>query len=298
MPARPTELTPDRSARHMFGAEMRRLREAAGMSLESLGEIIKWSKSSLARYETAESMIPPDLPARLDAAFGTSGGWFGKLYVLACKEFHPDQFRRMVELESRASLIQQYSGLIVPGLVQTEAYARAQFRVHNPRATLHDIDELVTARMSRQSLLAQNPAPDLYVLLDQAVLLHSYGGPAVMREQLARLADLACTSTTILQVLPFTHGGHPLAGGSLKLLTLDDGSRVAYEESITTGTLLEDAHVVKAHQRSYDLVRAYALSPSDSATLIRSTMEELPHEHHPGLHPRGLDEVHLQRERR
>lgn len=245
------------------------------MSLESLADVLRYAKSSLARYETAESMIPPDLPERLDAAFG-AGGLFGKLYGLARKETHPDQYRRRMELETRARLIQEFAGHFVPGLVQTEAYARALFEINNPKATPDEIQELLTARMGRQALLSADPTPDFSVILDEAVLRRTYGGPAVMRPQLERLIDLTLTPTSVVQILPFAHGGHALAGGTLTLMTLDNGSQVAYEESISTGTLLEEKHVVTACQRAYDLLRACALSPRETAALIRAAMEALP----------------------
>ncbi|MFJ2111448.1 DUF5753 domain-containing protein [Streptomyces sp. NPDC087850] len=201
---------------------------------------------------------------------------FGKLYALARKEIHPDQFRRRMELETRARYIQEFSGHFVPGLIQTEAYARALFEVHNPKATPAAIQELVTARMSRQTLLNSSPAPDFSVILDEVVLRRTYGGQAVMRPQLKRLFDLTLTPNSVLQVLPFEHGGHALAGGTLTLMTLDDGVQIAYEESISTGTLLEEENVVTAHQRAYDLMRACALSPKKTADMIRSVMEALP----------------------
>ncbi|MPY53462.1 helix-turn-helix domain-containing protein [Streptomyces acidicola] len=275
MPARPRELTPDRSARHLFGAKMRAYRERAAISLESLSDVVKISRSHLSRIETAESMPPPSLPPVLDAAFGTDG-IFEELYKLASKEIHPDQFQRRMELEGRATLIEEFSPQIVPGIVQTQDYARAQFFVSNPKATQDEIEELVTARMIRQARLEADPPPDLSLILDEAVLRRAFGGPAVTRAQLARLVEMAHTPTTVVQVLPFEHGGHALAGGSLTLWTLDDGARVAYEESITTGTLLEDIGIVAERQRAYDLLRACALSPSDSATFIRSVMEALP----------------------
>lgn len=244
------------------------------MSLEGLGSVVRYSKSSLARFETAEIMIPPDLPAKLDKAFGTDG-IFRKLYMLARKEIHPDQFRRVLNLETRAQVIQQYVGQIMPGLVQTEAYARALFEMHNPRTTCDEIEELVTARIGRQALLHTDPAPDLSLILDEAVLRRSYGGPLVMQAQLDRLLDLTLTPTSTVQVLPFAHGGHALAGGSLKLMTLDDGTQVAYEESISSGTLFEEKNLVASRLRAYDLLRACALSPKETAVMIRTTMEAL-----------------------
>ncbi|MBV9022679.1 MAG: helix-turn-helix domain-containing protein [Streptomycetaceae bacterium] len=275
MPARPRELTPDRGARHLFGAKMRAYRERADMSLEGLSDIVNISRSHLSRIETAEAMPPLSLPAMLDVAFGTDG-IFEELYRLASKEIHPDQFRRVMELEAGARLIEEYAGQVVPGLVQTEDYARAQFVVTNPKATQDEIEELVTARLSRQALLRADPPPEYSLILDEAVLRRGFGGPAVMRAQLVRLGELALTPTTVMQVLPFEHGGHALLGGRLTLMTMDNGARVAYEESITAGTLLEDLGIVAERQRAYDLLRACALSPGKSAAFIRSVMEELP----------------------
>lgn len=244
------------------------------MSLERLASIVPYSRAHLARIEVAERMIPPEMPAHLDAAFQTDG-LFGKLYALARHEVHPDKYRRRMELETRACAIACYAGQLVPGLLQTEDYARALFRVSNPRAPDAEIEEKVAVRMGRQALLTADPAPHLSVVLDEATIRRPIGGPAVMRAQLSRLAELVDTPTSVVQVLPFEHGEHALLGGGLDLLTLDDGSTVAYEESIDTGQLLEDAESVVTRRRSYDLLRAYALSPRDTAAFIRSVMEAL-----------------------
>ncbi|MFI6289387.1 Scr1 family TA system antitoxin-like transcriptional regulator [Streptomyces sp. NPDC051018] len=275
MVARSRELTPDRSARDLFGSEMRRLRTAAGMSLERLADVLKYGKSSLARFETAEAMIPPDLPAKLDAAFGTDQ-LFEKLYGLARKEIHPDEFRRRMELESQARLIQEFSGQLVPGLVQTEAYARALFRTFNPKVTPEQAEDLLTARMSRQAVLSGENPPDLNVIIDEGVLHRLLGGPGVVREQLAHLASLTETPNSLLQIFPFELGGYSLMGGSMATFTLDNGSQFVWEESISTGRLLDDQDTVTARLRAYDRLRAYALSPTDSAAMIRSVMEALP----------------------
>nr|WSZ97695.1 helix-turn-helix domain-containing protein [Streptomyces sp. NBC_00857] len=274
--ARPArELTPYLSARHLFGAKMRGFREKAGLTLDGLAGVVLVSKSHLSRIEAAEYMPPRELPAQLDVAFGTDG-IFEELYGLACNEIHPDQYRRRMELELRARVIDEYAGQIVTGLLQTEEYARALFRVSNPRATPDEIEKLVVARMSRQALLTASPAPDLSVILDEAVIRRSIGGPVVMRNQLARLCEFVDTPTTTIQLLPFAHGEHALLGGTLTLMTLNDKSCVAYEESIDTGTLLEDPARVRTRRRAYDRMKAYALSPRDTAAFIRSTMEALP----------------------
>lgn len=245
------------------------------MSLEKLAGELKSSKSVLARIEAAEAVIPPDLPAQLDRVFDADD-LFAVLYELAKTEIHPDRYRRRMALEARALVIDEYAGHTVPGLVQTEDYARALLRIGNPKATLDEIEEMVAARMSRQDLLRADPAPDLSMILDEAVLRRPIGGAAVMRAQFAALLALVDTSTSVVQVLPYQHGEHALLGGSMTLLTLDDGSAIAYEESIRTGTLIEDPEGVVPRRRAYDLLRAYALSPQTTAALIRDVMEALP----------------------
>ncbi|NJQ14154.1 helix-turn-helix domain-containing protein [Streptomyces bohaiensis] len=271
MPARARDLNPDLSARHLFGAELRMLREQRGYTLESLASSLKRSKSAISRYETAESMIPPDLPGALDVLL-EANGLFTKLYRLARKEIHPDQFRRRMELEDRAVHFGEYTGQIVSGLVQTPAYAEAQFRAADPCAEDSRIADLVTARMTRQLRWAPHGPGRLALLLDEAVIRRQVGSRAVMREQLSILCELALTPRTTIQVLPFSHGVHALMGGTLTLLVLEDGTRVAYEESISTGTLVEDNEGVLMRQWHYDLLRASALSPEQSRGMMREAM--------------------------
>ncbi|MBB1246842.1 helix-turn-helix transcriptional regulator [Streptomyces durbertensis] len=270
----PRELTPERSIRHLFGAEMRRYREAAGMSLERLAEIVRSSRSNLSRIETAEQMIPPELPAQLDAAFNTDGH-FQRLYPLARREAHPDKYRRRMELEERACVISYYAGQIVPGLLQTEEYARALLRVGDPTATQDELEAKVAARIGRQRLLTADPRPHLTAVLDESALCRPVGGAGVMATQLELLAASVDTSHCLIQVLPYGHGEHALMGGMLSILELRDGTSVAYEESIRNGHLLETDVDVASYRRAYDRVRAYALSPTDSAALMHDVRRRL-----------------------
>ncbi|GAA1883931.1 helix-turn-helix domain-containing protein [Streptantibioticus ferralitis] len=271
----PRELTPYRSNRHFYGSEMRRCRNEADMTLDDLAAKVLHSRSQLHRVEVAEMMPPRDLSAALDEVFGT-GMHFQRLYELVrqSQEIHPEQYRRLMLLEMRARVIETYAGTVVTGLVQTEPYARALFRISNPKASEEKIEEMVAARLSRQELLRSAPSPDLCVILDEAVIRRPVGGPGVMREQLDALVSLVDTAATTVQLLPYGHGEHALMGGALMLMTLDDGATVAYEESIDTGTLLEAPESVTPRQRKYDLLRSYALSPSETAAFIRAVKEE------------------------
>ncbi|MBA2951037.1 helix-turn-helix domain-containing protein [Streptomyces himalayensis] len=273
MAARPRELTPDRSVRDLFGAEVRRCREEAGMSLVRLAEVLNYSKTHLGNVETADRTVPPDLPAKLDAAFDT-GGHFGRLYALARREAHPDKYRRYMDLEAQAVSILEYAGHVVPGLLQTKEYARALLRAGAPRATREEIEAKVAARLDRQACLLGEAPPRLSVVLEEAVILRPVGGPAVMHAQLGALLPLMDGPQTVIQVLPFDHGEHFLMGGMQILLELHDGTRIAYVEGGNSGQVIEEYEDVSERWWAYDRLRAHALSPRDSAAMIQSAMQE------------------------
>ncbi|WP_406380987.1 Scr1 family TA system antitoxin-like transcriptional regulator [Streptomyces sp. NBC_01618] len=272
MTFRPQPLTPYLSARHYFGSEQRRHRERADLSLVQLADILNSSKSTLARIETAELMPPPDIPGRLDAAFGTDKHFHG-LYELAKKEIHPDQYRRYMDFESRAEVIEQYGAQALPGLFQTEAYARELLRCQEDLSEAQ-VEERVMARMSRQTRQSRGSPPFRWAIIDESVLRRKVGNRACMYEQLAALLGLVNTPNSKVQVMPFNAGPHPLMGGALTLLTLTDGTTVAYEEGIRAGHLYEDPDVVKKWRRQYEVLRANALSLPESAHVIRTAMED------------------------
>jgi transcriptional regulator with XRE-family HTH domain len=268
----PQSLTPDRSARHFLGGELRRHREVIGLSLVQLAKIVNSSKSTLARVETAELMPPPDLPAKLDLAFGLDG-FFARIYNLARREAHPDQYRRYMDFEAEATVIEQYAAHVLPGLLQTERYARA-FLGCQPDLTVEELDERVAARMARQDRLRAGTPPYRWAVLDESVLRRPVGGADVMREQLTALMWQVDSQHSKIQVATFSIGAHALLGGSLTLLTLPDGSTSSYEEGIDAGHLHEDAATVQKQRRLYDVLRANALSLADSAALIRKVLED------------------------
>ncbi|MEU5592276.1 helix-turn-helix transcriptional regulator [Streptomyces sp. NPDC020298] len=272
MTFKPQTLTPYLSARHYFGAEQRRHREVAGLSLVQLAGIVNSSKSTLARIETAELMPPPDLPDRLDAAFGSDRHFHG-LYELAKREAHPDQYRRFMDFEAQAEVIENFGAQALPGLLQTREYAEAQLSLQEelPR---EKVEELVNARMSRKDRLHSSQRPLRWAIIDEAALRRPVGDSECMHKQLASLLTQVDTPDSKVQVMPFSAGAHYLTGGALTLLTLPNGSTMAYEEGIELGHLYEDRESTKKWRRRYEVLRANALSPAASAELIRQAMED------------------------
>ncbi|MGW4377957.1 helix-turn-helix domain-containing protein [Streptomyces albidoflavus] len=269
-----TPLQPHKSARHEFGWKLRNARKAEEWSLEQLSSKVDISRSHLSRIETARYAIPPELPRRLDELFGR-GREFQGLYAETQVKIHPDQYRRNMDLESQATAIRGYSPQVVPGLLQTEDFARAQFLLTTPGASEAHIEGLVRARMLRQRQREASAVP-LTQLIDEAVLRRSCGTPGVMREQLAKLLTLPPEAHCTLRVLPFAYGCHALLGGSLALWTLPGGRMVAYEEAMIKGVVLTDKDEVAFRAAHYDLVASAALPPRDSADMIKAAMDDLP----------------------
>ncbi|MFF3815409.1 Scr1 family TA system antitoxin-like transcriptional regulator [Streptomyces bluensis] len=272
MAFKPGTLTPYLSARHYFGAEQRRHRESASLSLVQLAGIVNSSKSTLARVETAELMPPPDLPDRLDAAFGTDKHFHG-LYELAKREAHPDQYRRFMDFEAQAEVVENFVAQAMPGLLQTKEYARALLSVQED-LTLEQVEERVNARLSRQGRLTSAQPPLRWAIIEESVLRRRIGSKECWYNQLARLLEQVDTPDSKVQVLPFSAGPHSLMGGALTLLTLPNGSTMAYEEGIDLGHLYEDRDSAKKWRRKYEVLRANALPPAASAELIRQAMED------------------------
>lgn len=196
-----------------------------------------------------------------------------ELWPYVYREAFPDWSRAFMAYSERAVSIRQYSAHLVPGLLQTEDYARAVLSVGRSLQGEEHLEERVAARLGRQGRLTAADRPELWVVLDEAVLRRPVGGWAVMRAQLARLLDAASDRHITVQVLPFEQGEHDVMGGSLTILDLPDGSQVAYTEGAHYGQLVEDPDEVKRFSLFYDRLRAAALPPLMSLDMIRSAME-------------------------
>lgn len=179
-----------------------------------------------------------------------------------------------MEYSERAVAIREYAAHVVPGLLQTEAYARAVLGVGRTLGSKEQLEERVALRMGRQERLGAPDRPELWVVLDESVLRRPVGGRTVMGQQLARLLGTATASHVTVQLLPFDQGEHDVMGGSLTLLTMPDGSEIAYTEGAHYGQLIEDPDEVRSFTLAYDRLRAAALPPLMSLDMIRSVMED------------------------
>ncbi|GJF21474.1 transcriptional regulator [Streptomyces sp. HO565] len=267
-------IDPSASMAALFGARVRRLRTAAGLTQAELGARTHVVGTRITQIERASGAKPTlELARALDAALGADD-LLVELWPYVYREAFPDWSRRFMEYSERAVAIRQYAAHVVPGLLQTEDYARAVLKVGRTLSGEEQLAERVALRMGRQERLGGPDRPELWLVLDEAVLRRPVGGLPVMREQLARLLGTGSEPHITVQVLPFDQGEHEVMGGSLTVLTLPDGSEVAYTEGAHHGQLIEESDEVRSLALTYDRLRAAALPPIMSLDMIRSVRED------------------------
>jgi transcriptional regulator with XRE-family HTH domain len=262
------------AAWEFFGTELRRRREEAGLTQVELGARVFVSGAYIGQFEQAIRKPQIDIAQRIDEVLQTDG-FFARL----CRKLIDDAryaayFLAAAELERLATRISEYEPMVVPGLLQTPAYAKALTRATNRFAPAGLIDDKVTARMERSRILTVATRPVYWAVLHECVLRIPVGGHGVMAEQLDHILNLARDWIVLIQVLPFTAGAPALPTGSLKLMEFEDAPPTAYTEAVYSGNLLDDPAVVKRAQTAYDLLRAAALSPEASLAMIEAAAEE------------------------
>ncbi|MET9129960.1 helix-turn-helix domain-containing protein [Streptomyces antibioticus] len=263
------ELDPSGSPLAYYGYELRRAREAAGLTQGQLGSIVFCTGSLIGQIETASKVPQRELSERLDAALGT-GGLFSRLVGLVLRSQLPSWFQPYAEMEARAAYISTFQAQLIYGLLQTEAYARAVFGTRDNG----DLDSKVAARLERQRILDAEHPPVTWVVLSEAVLHQQVGGREVMREQLGHLLGLQKRRWLDIQVLPFEAGAHTGLMGSFTLLRFGKDPDIVYTEDFVQGHMTANPEAFKEGSVRYDHLQAAALSLDDSAALVARVMEE------------------------
>ncbi|MFD8120899.1 Scr1 family TA system antitoxin-like transcriptional regulator [Streptomyces albidoflavus] len=276
----PKELTPD-SGRMLFGLQLRKARQQRGLSMDAFIEEFVGrtrtpiSKASLGRIERGEYLAQPVLPALLDRFFETKNDMFADMYDLACLESVPHQYKLRSNLERDAVAIKAYGGTVIPGLLQTEEYARELFRAWRPGDEGWSETQGILRR-KRQARLSSDDPPLLSVLVDETVLTRQIGTPDVMRTQWEFVLSMVDTPTCEIHMVPAGLGAHGLLGGTLILMTTPKGQTYAYEEAISTGTLVEAPERVQHLERHWDRLWGRSLSPMETARFLKKALEAFP----------------------
>jgi transcriptional regulator with XRE-family HTH domain len=274
--------------RLLLGAQLRRLREAAGITPEAAGYEIRASRSKISRMEHGRVGFKQRDVADLLTLYGvTDERTLSSVLSLAKQantqgwwrqygDILPDWFEAYLGLEAAATLIRTFELQFVHGLFQTEAYARAVTVLGHRAAQAGEIDRRVTLRMKRQDLLEGPDAPRVWSVMDEAALRRPVGGRQVMREQLNRLIEVAAQPRITVQVVPFRRGGHAGAGGSFTVLRFGqpDLPDVAYIEQLTSALYLERRADVDHYLEVMNRLSAEALTPVGTVRFLKEIIAD------------------------
>lgn len=273
--------------RRRLAAELRRLRHESEFSIEDVAGELGWQPSKLSRIENRQiGITTSDLRKLLDlykledkgyrsqltdmARRATERGWWQSFST----DVVPAALANLIGLETEARSIRSYEPELVPGLLQTEAYARAVMRAWQPAWTAADIDRRVEIRMARQEVLQLNPsqAPTVNFILNESVLRRSVSSTEVMHEQIESLAKERDPENVTVQILPFNTGAHPAMTGSFQILAFSDPGDlgVVHVESAMSALNLERAEELRRYDEIWGSLQARALSPEDSRVMMRS----------------------------
>ncbi|MEU0115062.1 helix-turn-helix transcriptional regulator [Streptomyces bobili] len=264
------------SGRAVLGRTLRLLREKEGKSLGQLAEETGYDKSYLSRLESGVRLSKVTVMEDLGGYYG-AGDLLVRLWRDARKEVVKDKYKAFMELEATARVMWMFQ-LRVPGLLQTEDYARAVLSGLSGAQTTagngEEVEEQVVLRMGRQDLLYRDPAPSVRVILDEGALRRPVPDAKVWMDQMSHLVDAAELPNVVLQVLPYAAGVHDLMDSHLWLFWQRIGDPVAYVEGNGFGELIDDPDKVLSFRLSYDLVRDAALTPVESTAFIKRLLEE------------------------
>ncbi|GAA2518323.1 helix-turn-helix domain-containing protein [Winogradskya humida] len=275
--------------RLQLGARLRSLRLAAGISRDQAGYEIRGSESKISRMELGRVAFKERDVIDLLKLYGvTDDGEHERLLALAREANSPGWwhsygdvlttwFQNYLDLEQAAELIRTYEIQFVPGLLQTDAYARAVIMLGHGTASADEIDRRADLRMARKQLLTQEQSPRLWAVIDEAVLRRPIGGREVLREQIRYLINVSTQRNVRLQVIPFQSGGHAAAGGAFSILRFSHQHLpdVVYIEHLTSGLYLDKREDVDHYAAAMGRLVIEAEQPDRTQELLRKALHDL-----------------------
>jgi transcriptional regulator with XRE-family HTH domain len=271
-----------------LAATLRRLREEAGLSREDVQDQTEVNEGTLYRIETARSRPQPRTLKTLLNLYGVADPVRADLLELAKNADNqgwlrayqaelPEEYAAYINFENEARAVRNYESLYIPGLLQTEDYARAACYGTSPTAGAEVVENRVRARMERQERLSGEPPLEFWAIVDEAAIRRQVGGPKVMHAQLAHLLDAAKKPNVTLQVIPYDVGAHPGMPGSFVYMEFGEpvDPDLVYVDTLAGDLFLESDDDLRLYGSMFDHLRAIALSPSKTKGLTSDVMESL-----------------------
>jgi transcriptional regulator with XRE-family HTH domain len=262
---------------HVIGAQLAVFRNAARMTQAGLAERLCVGEETIASIEQGRRPLKLDLAEVIDELLETERALQTAVAKVPERERFPAFAQDFVGHEQEALTLLWYESQVVPGLLQTEEYAQAMIHAARPDISVTEVEKRVRVRMGRQSLVTQDDPIDLWVVLDEAVLRRPVGGRAVMRRQLEHLSLAAGWPNVTLQVLPFSAGAHAGMDGTFTMLLYDEsaGQNFVFASNAAGGLFLEKDDELQRYGFIFDYLRANALRPDESVSMIVKLTKEL-----------------------
>lgn len=259
-----------------FGSELRHHRERAGLTQGEVGQRCYCGNGLISKIERAERVPQPELCRSLDELFGTDG-FFTRLGAEVREHTSPSaRFRAYLDREPDAVAIYTYASLLVPGLLQTEAYARCVIEAVRPALSADVVNTNLATRMTRQEILRRDRPPCLWAILGEAVLYLGVGSDRVMADQLARILDAARTNPEIVvQLLPNSAGPTCAMGVPFLIAEFAEGPPALHLEEPAGVSIVAGEETVNEYALFFDHLRAAALPENMSAEMIERRVKEL-----------------------
>jgi transcriptional regulator with XRE-family HTH domain len=266
------------SPRHVFGAMLRFYRMRSGLSQEQFGARIHYSPDQVGKVENAQRSPTEDFTAACDAVpeLRTDGALTElreRLKHYFQQRAYPGWFAHWPDAEATATTLRWYELITVPGLLQTEDYARAVLSTR-VKATEDDIAEMVETRLARQAVLERADPPMLWVILAEGVLRCPVGGPTVMSAQLGHLMEAARRPNVVIQVIPTGTGAHEGFRGPFIVADFAAAPSLAYQDTAVRGQIVEDADDIAALMSLWDTLKSEALPRSASVVLMEEAARQ------------------------
>ncbi|MCQ8188501.1 helix-turn-helix domain-containing protein [Streptomyces rugosispiralis] len=272
----------------VLGMRLRDLREKAGVSYDVAARALHVNQTTVRRMEKAEVGLKLPYVEKLLQTYGADQQEIDSFLALAeeanrpgwwhrFRDVLPDWFSLYVSLEGAASRIRAYEPHFIPGLLQTEDYARALLSIGFPHGSDRELERRVALRMERQELLSRPDGPHLWVVMDETVLRLSIGGPPVMRAQIDHLIEAVQRPNITLQVVPFSAGPHPGMGGPFQLFRfqIPELPDIVYAEGLTGAGYLDQRSDVVAYLEALDRMGTQATPARRTENFLRGIRKEL-----------------------
>jgi transcriptional regulator with XRE-family HTH domain len=256
-----------------FGRQLKLLRMRAGLERPEFGKRVGYAGQSVASFEQGRRIPPPRFIDLADEELD-AGGVLKALKEEVARAQYPAYFRDAARLEAKATALNVYAVYAVPGLLQTEDYARAVFRMQRPLLPDEVIEQRLEARMLRQDVFNRRPAPLMSFVIEEAVLRRPIGGLKTLSETLEQVLLIGQMRNVEVQVMPIEREDNAALGGPFTLIDTDKGHRIAYAEVQDDSRLYTDTPRVRELEARYGILRSQALTPSESSAFVVQLMGE------------------------